>query len=68
MSYVVCDAEVVDLSAEQAAEMFDQVTREEMGISGEEFLRRWDDGEWRDQDFDDVPGLVNVWMYVPFVR
>ncbi len=31
-----------------ARQEFDSVARYYMGISGEEFLRRWDAGEWRE--------------------
>jgi hypothetical protein len=58
----------VDMSDEEAAAAFDRVTRREMGISGEEFLRRWDAGEWTDVEMDDVPGLTDVWMMLPLVR
>lgn len=63
-----CDVEIVELSGEEAAESFDQVARREMGIGGDEFLRRWNAGEWTDRDFDDVPGLVDVWMALPLVQ
>jgi hypothetical protein len=33
------------LFPEEAAELFDQQARKALGISGEEFLRRWDAGE-----------------------
>ncbi|GAB3008536.1 hypothetical protein LWP59_02690 [Amycolatopsis acidiphila] len=60
--------EVVPVSDDDAYEMFDQVTREQMGIPAAEFLARWDAGEFEGIDFDSVPGLVEVWMYLPFVR
>ncbi|MFD0199598.1 MULTISPECIES: hypothetical protein [Saccharothrix] len=60
--------EVVELSEVEAAAMFDRVTRRHMGISAEEFLARWDAGEWTDADLDDVDGLVEVWAYLPAVR
>jgi hypothetical protein len=63
-----CDVEIVELSGDEAADAFDQLARREMGISGAEFLRRWDVGEWTDEDFDDVHGLVDVWMGLPLVR
>ncbi|MGQ0838139.1 hypothetical protein [Actinokineospora sp.] len=65
---MVCDAEVVELSDAEGAAAFDQLARREMGISGNEFLRRWDGGEWTDEDFDKVNGLVDVWMGLPLVR
>lgn len=60
--------EVVELSEAEGVELFDRVTRREMGISGEEFLRRWDAGEWEGVDLDSVDGLVDVWMMLPCAR
>lgn len=68
MSRVTCDTEVIELSSDDSMSMFDAVTREAMDLSGEEFLRRWDAGEWQHMDLDDVPGLVDVWMFLPAVR
>jgi hypothetical protein len=65
---VASDVEIVELSDDAAARAFDELARREMGISGDEFLVRWDAGEWSDRDFDDVPGLVDVWMGLPLVR
>jgi hypothetical protein len=62
------DVKVVEVSQADGFTMFDQVTRREMGISGEEFLCRWDAGEYEGIDYDTVPGLVEVWMYLPFAR
>ena len=31
----------------------------------QDFLRRWNAGEWDGVDLDDVPGLVEVWMVLP---
>jgi len=64
----VCDVDVTYLSRTASAEAFDRVVQREMGISGEEFLRRWDAGEWADVDLDEVPGLVDVSMALPLVR
>jgi len=36
------------ISAAEAREIFDYQARRLMGMSGEEFLRRWDEGEFRD--------------------
>jgi len=64
----LCDVEVVELSTEDAAAAFDRLAQREMGITGEEFLRRWDSGEWDGIDPDHVPGLVDVSMALPLVR
>lgn len=36
------------VSAAEAREVFDYQARRLMGMSGEEFLRRWDEGEFRE--------------------
>ena len=65
---VASDVEIVELSGDAAARAFEELARREMGISGDEFLARWDAGQWSYRDFDDVPGLVDVWMGLPLVR
>jgi hypothetical protein len=67
-SDTACDVEIVELSEDEATEAFDRVARREMGISGAEFLRRWNEGEWTEKDLDEVPGLVDVWMALPQVQ
>lgn len=42
------------ISAAEAREIFDYQARKLMGMSGEEFLRRWDNGEFH--DLFDKPG------------
>lgn len=39
---------VYDVSAAEARDIFDYQARKLMGMSGEEFLRRWDEGEFRE--------------------
>lgn len=58
----------MELSQQEAEEAFDAVARREMGISGEEFLRRWDAGDYEGQRMDDVEGLVATWMAIGLVR
>jgi hypothetical protein len=62
------DVEIVSLREEEAVAAFDALAQREMGISGEEFLRRWDAGEWAGVDLDSVRGLVDVSMGLPLVR
>jgi hypothetical protein len=62
------DVEIVAMTESEAAEAFGRLAKREMRISGDEFLRRWDAGEWDDLDLDEVPGLVDVWMALPLVR
>ncbi len=44
---------------EEAREIFDEQALYELGISGEEFLRRWDAGEYG--DFADIPDTPEGW-------
>ncbi len=37
-------------------------------MSGEEFLKRWDAGEYANTDWDRHPGLPEVAMLLPFAR
>ncbi len=48
------------MSEQDAAEVFDGIARRELGISGREFLDRWDAGEYRSTDRDDLDGLSEV--------
>jgi hypothetical protein len=57
--------DVEELTAEQGVEMFDRVARQELGISGEEFLRRWDAGDYADSE--DM-GVTRLYMLMPFAR
>lgn len=63
-----CGSEIVELSQREAEEAFDAVARREMGISGAEFLRRWDAGHYAGHRMDDVEGLVATWMAVGLLR
>lgn len=64
----LCGIDVVELDEAQSREMFDAVARRAMGMSGQEFLTRWDAGEWEGVDLDSVDGLVDVWMALPAAR
>lgn len=63
-----CESEIVELSRQEAEEAFDTVARREMGISGVEFLRRWDAGAYAGRRMDDIKGLVATWMVIGLVR
>lgn len=67
-SDIKCEANVVEVDEEYGERLFDTIVRREMGISGSEFLARWDAGEWADADYDDVPGLIGARNALPFVR
>jgi hypothetical protein len=52
-------------SFEEGRELFDRQARLRLGMSGEEFLRAWDAGEFGDRDDSDLMGVA---MMLPFVR
>ncbi|MBA2521395.1 MAG: hypothetical protein H0V24_17195 [Chloroflexia bacterium] len=57
------------LTVDEARAMFDRRARRELGISGEEFLRRWDAGEF--QPIPDTPAgwkVGRLYMMMPLVR
>ncbi len=50
-------------------EFFDGQARDLMGMSGEEFLRRYDAGEYKDIKDDGEDGhLIMLIMLIPFAR
>ncbi|MFT4041310.1 MAG: hypothetical protein QM692_24220 [Thermomicrobiales bacterium] len=57
------------LTAKEGRERFDRQARRELGISGDEFLRRWDAGEFRPIP-DTVEGrkIGRFVMLMPFAR
>ena len=67
-SHAATEVQVEELSEQEADELFDRICRREMGVSGAEFLRRWDAGDFADVDVDSVPGLTDVVMALPMVR
>jgi hypothetical protein len=52
---------VIELDEEQSRAFFDEKARELLGISGEEFLRRWEAGEY--DEIADLPGHWDI-MYL----
>jgi hypothetical protein len=54
------------VTPEEAMPMFDKPTRLYMDMSAEEFLRRWDAGEYADDP--DQPGVRRVYPHMAFVR
>jgi hypothetical protein len=60
---------VVELTPEEGRAFFDARVREEMGIGGEEFLRRLDAGEFNEiLDDPDYPYLIYLCMISPLAR
>jgi hypothetical protein len=56
---------VEELTAEEAEEVFDRVARSSLGISGEEFRRRWEAGEYANSD--DM-AVTRLYMLMPSAR
>jgi hypothetical protein len=67
-SSATCGVDVVELTEQQARGTFDKIARREMHMSGTEFLKRLDAGEFNGVDIDSVDGLADVWMALPLVR
>lgn len=59
-------------SDKEAMELFDMRARYELGISGEEFLRRWDNGQYREyRQLPDTPEgrrISRVAWLIPTLR
>ncbi|HUG16928.1 MAG TPA: hypothetical protein VMM78_18110 [Thermomicrobiales bacterium] len=55
--------EIVELTPEEGRQLFDERARELVGMSGEEFLRKWDASEIEDPDRSHIVRLV---MMIPF--
>ncbi|WP_063720702.1 hypothetical protein [Rhodococcus sp. JVH1] len=60
--------QVTVVDGKESSDLFDQIARQNMGITGAQFLVRWDSGEFDGVDWDDVPGLTEVAMALPFAR
>ena len=57
------------LEDDESRAFFDVQSRRLMGMSGEEFLRRYDAGEFAEQlDDPDCRGLTQLVMLIPFGR
>jgi len=58
------------MSKEESRELFDRDARRYLGVSGDEFLRAWDAGEYGDPDdrSKNPPGVMRLAMLLPFVR
>ena len=63
------DLGVIVLTEKQSADLFDREARKALGISGEEFLRRWDAGEIPPvPDTPEGRPLGHLVMMLPLVR
>jgi len=69
MSSAHCtETSVIELSESEAASLFDKIAWQHLRMSGEEFLKRWDAGEFKGKNWDAMPGLAEVAMLIPFAR
>jgi hypothetical protein len=59
------EVEVVEVTREEGRAMLDQAAREALNMSADEFLRKWDAGEYEDAD---DPAVTRVAMLIPFAR
>lgn len=60
---------VYTVTPEQGRRLFDEAVRREMGISGEEFIRRWEAGEyWGIADQSGNRHIVRLIMMIPLAR
>ena len=57
---------VEECSPEEGRALFDAAARRHLGVSGEEFLAKWDAGDYDDDP--DNPDVVRVAMLMPFGR
>ena len=58
--------EVEELNARDGAALFDKTARRLLGISGDEFLLRWDRGDYDDER--ENMAVTKVAMLIPFAR
>lgn len=64
------NGKVRELSREEGRQLFDRQARRYLGISGDEFLEKWDAGEYGDPDdrTKNPPGVMQLAMLLPFVK
>lgn len=64
------DGRIRDLTPEEGRELFDRAARYYLDMSGEEFIRKWDAGEFDDPDdrSKNPPEVMDVAMLLPFAR
>ncbi len=59
------DADVEVATRKEGRAMLDKAAHTVLNISGDEFLARWDAGEYEDRD---DPSITRVAMLIPFAR
>jgi hypothetical protein len=56
------------MTTAEAREAFDRASQYFLNVSGDEFLRRWESGEFREDEAADQPGIIDLIMLLPLVR
>lgn len=56
----------VGLGKDESEELFDAIARKNMQLTGDEFLKHWNNGEYDGKNWDDVPGLTETVVALPF--
>lgn len=64
------NGKVRELSREDGQQLLDRQARRYLNMSGAEFIRRWDAGEYGDPDdrARNRPAVMRLGMLLPFVR
>jgi hypothetical protein len=65
----IVDPEVIIVSPEEGKAIFDEAARTMMGMSGDEFIERWESGEY--DEIIDTAGYRHIWdlvFLIPFAR
>ena len=63
------DVPVIEVTDEEGRRMFDEAAREWLGISGEEFLLRYDAGEYADMvESEDNRRVIDLYLLRHFAR
>lgn len=57
---------IKDLTSEEGRDLFDRKARQYLDVSGDEFIRRLEAGEYGDPDND--PKVMRLVMLLPFAR
>ena len=57
-----------EITREEGLAMLDAQTRRYLGMSAEEFIRKWDAGEFDEPDPDTQPHLIRLSMLIPGAR
>jgi hypothetical protein len=61
--------DIVWVSPEEGRRMFDEAAREWAGMSGEEFIRRYEAGEYADMvESEDNRHIVDLVLMIPLAR